>query len=185
MSFSYWGADKITVDPVAAAKAQARAAAQKPSSTTGKRSSLAPTAYLRPEVGVDLLSVPSYSSSYVKSDSPQPAAKAKFGHRLRNSEADDDLPNSLKSSARRGISTSSASGSRRTAAASVDDTTTSVGSRKPAWNSKTSSPSAPGGVRRVRDQSITSTSSAAAARLKAASPAPTEDSGVRALQAAA
>ncbi|KAG8948276.1 hypothetical protein FRC04_009914 [Tulasnella sp. 424] len=161
MSFSYWGADKITVDPVAAAKAQARAVAQRQSSTPGKRSSLAPTAYLRPE-----------------SDSPQPAAKAKFGHRLRNSEADDDLPNSLKSSARRGISTSSASGSRRTAAASVDDTTTSVGSRKPAWNSKTSSPSAPGGVRRVRDQSITSTSSAAAARLKAASPAPTEDSGV-------
>ncbi|KIO32564.1 hypothetical protein M407DRAFT_105489 [Tulasnella calospora MUT 4182] len=156
MSFSYWGADKITVDPVAAAKAQARAAAQRASSTTGKRSSLAPTAYLRPE----------------------PAAKAKFGHRLRNSEADEDLPNSLRSSARRGVSTSSASGSRRVAAASIDDTTTSVGSRKPAWNSKTSSPSAPGGVRRVREQSITSTSSAAAARLKAASPAPTEDSGV-------
>ncbi|KAG8913255.1 hypothetical protein FRC00_002787 [Tulasnella sp. 408] len=183
MSFSYWGADKITVDPVAAAKAQARAAAQRQSST-GKRNQLAPTAYVRPEVGAGLLSLPNYSSSCVKSDS-QPAAKAKFGHRLRNSEADDDLPNSLRSSARRGVSTSSASGSRRAAAASIDDTTTSVGSRKPAWNSKTSSPSAPGGVRRLREQSITSTSSAAAARLKAASPAPTEDSGVRALQAAA
>ncbi|KAG8919150.1 hypothetical protein FRC01_001447 [Tulasnella sp. 417] len=160
MSFSYWGADKITVDPVAAAKLQQRAAAAQRQPSTGKRSSLAPTAYLRPE-----------------SDS-QPAARAKFAHRLRNSEADEDLPNSLRSSARRGVSTSSASGSRRAAAASIDDTTTSVGSRKPAWNTKTSSPSAPGGVRRVREQSITSTNSAAAARLKAASPAPTEDSGV-------
>ncbi|KAG9005374.1 hypothetical protein FRB90_010414 [Tulasnella sp. 427] len=157
MSFSYWGADKITVDPVASAKAQARAAGQRQSST-GKRTSLAPTAYLRPE-----------------SDS-QPAAKAKFGHRLRNSEADDDLPNSLRSSARRGGS--SAAGSRRTAAASTDDTTTSVGSRRPTWSTKTGSPSASGATRRVRDQSITSTNSAAAARLKAASPAPTEDSGV-------
>ena len=48
MSFSYWGADKITVDPIASAKARASVAR---TSTSTRRGSASPVAYTRPEVG--------------------------------------------------------------------------------------------------------------------------------------
>lgn len=48
MSFSYWGADKITVDPIASAKARASVAR---TSTSTRRGAASPVAYTRPEVG--------------------------------------------------------------------------------------------------------------------------------------
>ncbi|KAG8904003.1 hypothetical protein FRB99_002415 [Tulasnella sp. 403] len=153
MSFSYWGADKITVDPVASAKARAQA-----SKTPRGRSSLAPVAYARPES----------------------TARAKFGHRLRSVDAEDDLPNSLRTaSARKAASTQT--GNRRLVAGSSDDTTSNVGHRKSTGNSRNgsvTSPTASASPRRAHNQSITSTTSAVPSRLKVASPAPSEDSGV-------
>jgi len=97
MSFSYWGADKITVDPVASAKAPAAAG----KSSNRKGSSLAPISYSRTES----------------------TAKAKFGHRLRGAE-DEDTPTSVRTAPKR-TAASTQSAARRMAAATDDSVTSS------------------------------------------------------------
>ncbi|KAG8877980.1 hypothetical protein FRB97_002866 [Tulasnella sp. 331] len=155
MSFSYWGADKITVDPVASAKA--RAAAVKTS--TKKGSPLAPAPYARTES----------------------SARAKFGHRLRG--ADDEDGPSVRSTAPRRGAASTQSAARRLAAATDDSVMSSrrvAAAAARASGVASPTPASVSSARRVHNQSTTSNASAAiAARAKVRSATPSlADSGV-------
>ncbi|KAG8998691.1 hypothetical protein FRB95_012186 [Tulasnella sp. JGI-2019a] len=155
MSFSYWGADKITVDPVASAKA--RAAAVKTSARKG--SPLAPAPYTRTES----------------------TARAKFGHRLRGAE-EEDGPTSVRTTPRRGAA--STQGAARRLAAATDDSVMGSrrAAATPTRMSGVTSPTPPSvsATRRVHNQSTTSNNSAAmSARAKVKSATPSlADSGV-------
>lgn len=141
MSFSYWGADKVTIQkPVVRPR--------HPGAHGGRRGM-------------------SGGSSYARESS----ANAKFGTRLVSGES----PNSNRPASRR---TQGTPASRRPPP--LDDAQSAKATvTRPAWDSSPRSPpAATAPAKRVRNVSLTNTSTRTPVNKEFASPAPSEDSGV-------
>ncbi|KIJ44020.1 hypothetical protein M422DRAFT_252516 [Sphaerobolus stellatus SS14] len=155
MSFSYWGADKITLSPAGTTTSKARSPLGK-GAVRGRASG---------------------PSSYSSRES---SANAKFGTRLVNSpEASPTRPASRKAitpaSRRAAVTTTTTTATTST----MDDVKSTTTSSKPTWNTSTRATSVVSGSTGVRRPRNTSQGSSQPPRTsKLSSPAPSEDSGV-------
>jgi hypothetical protein len=148
MSFSYWGADKVTLShPVLNPRARvpigrgsARGKGAGPSSYTSRESS----------------------------------ANAKFGSRLVHAS---DSPSPARPASRKAI-TPSSQASKRANVTSLEDAKATTTSSKPAWDGSTRAAPAPSTTATRRPRNLSQGSSQAPRLGKLASPAPSEDSGV-------
>ncbi|KAF8580887.1 Dbl homology domain-containing protein [Ramaria rubella] len=148
MSFSYWGADKVTLS----------------------HPSLNPKARMPIGRGTARGGRGAGPSSYTSRES---SANAKFGTRLVHAS---DASSSARPASRKAI-TPASQASRRPNAASLEDAKATTTTTKPAWVGSTRAPSLPSTVpRRPRDLSQGSSQTPRLGKL--GSPAPSEDSGV-------